>query len=59
MSMSDFPDPEEEMLKQLQQLSVVVEGLRQTLAQFSAAIQYLGRPKRIVRGPDGRAVGVE
>lgn len=59
MSMMDFPDPEEEILKQLQQLNGIIVGLQQTLAQLGQAIQFLGRPKRIVRGPDGRAIGVE
>jgi hypothetical protein len=29
------------------------------LATINALIQQMGRPKRIVRGADGRAVGVE
>ena len=37
----------------------VVDSHAQTMGQVQNAMQALHAPKRIVRGPDGRAVGVE
>jgi hypothetical protein len=38
---------------QLQQANI------QAMQQLAQVIQHMGRPKRVVRGPDNRVIGIE
>lgn len=60
MSDDEMMDPmEKAMLDRLDQLGQILSGLQHSIEQMAQAFQQANRPKRILRGPDNRVIGIE
>jgi hypothetical protein len=67
LSYADMMDPvEKEIVEKLSTVADAIThqvqllaGLQQSIAQLAQTIQQINKPKRVVRGPDNRVIGIE
>lgn len=56
----ELMDPmERSMLDRLDKLGALLNSLQQSIEGLHEAFQHASRPRKVVRGPDNRVIGIE